>query len=175
VSGRKGCLVGCVVALGLVLFYPLYLLASLVIVLGLGFLFPWEPPVAEDAPQEAVLRVLAPEGETYRIEWGRGFSKEIVEGEQVDPGLGYRDHPVQADAVDRYGGYNISVYAGDERTHPAGDDEVPLGAVLFVSGEYKYCKGAQSGALHLNWTPGEAAGGPALQRMICGSHRYAPL
>ena len=81
-SGRKGCLVGCVVVLGLVLLYPLYLLAGIVIPLVLGFLFPWEPPRAEEATDEAVLRVMAPEDEIYNIRWGWGSSTEY-EGERL--------------------------------------------------------------------------------------------
>ena len=82
--GRKGCLVGCGVALGLVLLYPLYLLAQIVIPLVLGFLFPWEPPRAEEAPDEAVLRVMVPEDATYNLRWSKGASTEDV-GEKVDP------------------------------------------------------------------------------------------
>ncbi len=48
------------VAVGLVLLYPAYLVAQIVVPLALGFLFPWEPPVAETAPSEAVPRVLVP-------------------------------------------------------------------------------------------------------------------
>jgi hypothetical protein len=65
VSGRKGCLVGCAAVLGLVLLYPLYLLPGIIIPLTLGFLFPWEPPRAEEAPDEAVLWVMAPEDKIY--------------------------------------------------------------------------------------------------------------
>jgi len=158
--------------LGLVLLYPLWLLANIFIPLILGFLFPWEPPRAAGAPDEAVLRVEAPEGEEYRIEWGSGFGTETDKGEEVDPELGYRDYPVQAEAIDRSGYYHITVYAGDERTYPAGKRDVPLGAVLFVSGEYAHCQGGHTGALHLNWHPGEGLGQP-MKRMTCGSHRYA--
>jgi hypothetical protein len=67
-------LLGCALVLGLVLLYPLVLLVQIIVPLTLGFLFPWEPPVAEEAPQKAVLRVLAPEGEPYDIQWGQGFT-----------------------------------------------------------------------------------------------------
>ena len=132
-------MVGCAAVLGLVLLYPLYLLAGIIIFLTLGFLFPWEPPVAEDAPQQAVLRVLAPEGEPYDIQWGHGFSQENVEGEVVDPKLGYRDYPVRNQAVTYDGrGFNIVIEASGGK--PGGyREEVPLGDVLFVEGEYAHC------------------------------------
>jgi hypothetical protein len=181
VGRRKGCLVGCAIVLGLFVIYPLWLLANIVIPLSLGFLFPWEPPRAEGAPNEAVLRVMVPEGETYRIEWGAPFSKANMEGETVDPELGYRDYPVREEATreDAYGtSYDISIYAGDEDAYGAGDDEVPLGAILFVSGEYAECDGGR-GRLQISWrtTPlgSDAELGPAMTRMVCGSHRYAPL
>lgn len=75
------------VAVGLVLLYPAYLVAQIVVPLALGFLFPWEPPVAETAPSEAVPRVLVPEGETYQIEWGQGFGRETEEAEALDPDI----------------------------------------------------------------------------------------
>ena len=84
----------------LVLLYLLYLFAEISIPLLLGFLFPWDPPRAEGAPDEAVLRVLAPEEEEYRIEWGSGFWTDTDEGEQVDPELGYRDYPLREEALD---------------------------------------------------------------------------
>jgi hypothetical protein len=174
VPGRKGCLVGCGLVLGLVLLYPLYLLvAGIFIPLVLGFLFPWEPPRAEDAPREAVLRVLAPEGEPYDIQWGSGFSKENQEGEMVDPNLGYRDYPVrdQAKTYDS-SGFEIVIEASGGR--PGGyREEVSLGAVLFVEGEYAYCRGDQ-GEIFLNWRPGQGNSAP-ITRMLCGSHRYVPL
>jgi hypothetical protein len=141
VSGRKGCFVGCAAVLGLVLLYPLWLLANIVIPLTLGFLFPWEPPLEEGAPDKAVLRVIAPEGEPYRIEWGTGFSRETVEGEEVDPELGYRDYPVHPKAVDKSGSYTIWVRAGDEERYRSGNDDIPLGALLFIDGKYADCEG----------------------------------
>jgi hypothetical protein len=52
---RTGCFAGCVVVLALVLLYPLVLLAQILVPLALGLFFPWEPPIAEDAPEGAVL------------------------------------------------------------------------------------------------------------------------
>jgi hypothetical protein len=146
VWGRKGCSIRCVaVVLSLVLLYPLWLLALTVIPITLGVLFPWQPPVAEDAPGEAILRVLAPEDEKYRIEWGSGFSKVTDEGEQVDPEIGYRDYPVRAEAVDHSGTYDIRIYAGDRAEdingYPADKQGISLEAVLFIGGEYANCRG----------------------------------
>jgi hypothetical protein len=63
--------IGCDLVLwGLLLLYLAVLIAKMVISLVLGFLFPWEPPVEEDAPYEAVLRVLAPEDETIASSGG---------------------------------------------------------------------------------------------------------
>ena len=166
-------MVGCAAVLGLVLLYPLYLIAGIIYARTLGFLFPWEPPRAEDAPRQAVLRVLAPEGEPYDIQWGYGFSQENVEGEVVDPELGYRDYPVRDQAVAYNGrGFNILIEASGGK--PGGyREEVSLGAVLFVEGEYAACRGDQ-GEIYLNWMSGQSYS-PPIQRMICGSHRYAPL
>jgi len=133
--------------------------------------------VAADAPEEAVLRVLAPEDEKYRVEWGSGLSQVIDEGEQIDPELGYRDYPVRAEAVGRDGLYDITIYAGDRAEdingYPTGKADVPLGAVLFVAGEYADCKGGRR-SLDINWRPYNGSGS-AMKRMICGSHRYAPI
>jgi hypothetical protein len=112
---RKG-LLGCAVVLGLVLLYPIVLLVGIIVPVTLGFLFPWEPPVAEDAPRKAVLRVLAPEGEPYDIKWEGTFgSKANLEGEVVDPKLGYRDYPLPDEAVFQpphtRGSFNIKVDA----------------------------------------------------------------
>jgi hypothetical protein len=49
---RTGCFAGCVVVLALVLLYPLVLLAQILIPLALGVHFPWEPPVADEAPED---------------------------------------------------------------------------------------------------------------------------
>src|SRR5215208_6713588 len=141
---RKGCLVGWAAVLGLVLLYLLYLFAAISIPLLLGFLFPWDPPRAEGAPDEAVLRVLAPEEEEYRIEWGSGFWTDTDEGEKVDPELGYRDYPLREEALDSNRHIQIKIYAGNKAAHPTGNPEVPLGAVLFVSGEYAECRGGRS-------------------------------
>ena len=173
-SGRNGCLVGCGAVLGLVLLYLLYLFAAISIPLVLGFLFPWDPPRAEGAPDEAVLRVLAPEEEEYRIEWGSGFSTVTDEGEKVDPELGYRDYPLREEASDSNRHFQIKVYAGDKAAHPAGNAEVPLGAVLFVSGEYAQCTGGR-GAINVSWTLGRKDLGSTTMRTACASYRYAPL
>jgi hypothetical protein len=170
---RTGCFAGCVVVLALVLLYPLVLLAQILVPLALGLFFPWEPPVADEAPEGAVLRVIAPEHETYRIVWGSGFSTATDEAETIDPELGYRDYPVRAAARDRSGNYNISVYAGDKDTHPAGDEEVPLGAVLFISGKYAQCEGGR-GFVDPDWSPRHGLDSP-LMRILCASHRHARL
>jgi hypothetical protein len=170
---RTGCFAGCVVVLALVLLYPLVLLAQILVPLALGVFFPWEPPVAEDAPEGAVLRVIAPEHETYRIVWGSGFSTATDEGETIDPELGYRDYPVRAAARDDFGNYNISVYAGDKDTYPTGNDEVSLGAVLFVSGKYAECRGG-GGDIRPNWSPREGLDSQP-KRILCASHRHARL
>lgn len=65
----------------------------------LGYLFPWEPPAAEDAPRGAVVRVIVPEEEPYWIQWGGPFSASVEEG-KIDPDLGYRDHPVPPEHFD---------------------------------------------------------------------------
>jgi hypothetical protein len=172
-SARKGCLAGCAVALGLVLLYPLVLIAQIVIPLTLGLLFPWEPPVAEDAPKEAVLRVLVPEGETYRIEWGTGFEKKTEEGDVQDPHTRYRDHAVPDEAVDRQGRIIATIYVGIDRYNPAGNNDVAVGAVLFVMGEYADCEGG-NGYIFIRWAPHQELDTGTL-RATCGSHRYAPL
>ena len=91
----------------------------------------------------------------------------------VDPKLGYRDYPVREQAVTYDGrGFDIIIEASGGK--PGGyRQEVPLGAVLFVEGEYAYCHGAE-GRIYLNWRSG-LSDWPPLRRMICGSHRYAPL
>jgi hypothetical protein len=130
--------------------------------------------VAKDAPQQAVLRVLAPEGEPYDIQWGGGFSKEDLEGEVVDPKLGYRDYPVRDEAVSRgpSEGFDIKIEASGGK--PGGyRQEVPLGTVLFVEGEYAECHGG-TGNIYIFWK-GHKDFGPTMTRMLCGSHRYAPL
>jgi len=170
---RRGCLtgVGCVGIL--VTLYILYNLAMIVIPLTLGFLFPWEAPRSGESPDEAIIRIIAPEGAPYYIEWGSGFSNPTEPGE-VDPNLGYRDHPVDPAAVED-DHFDITVRAGLENddTYSPGDDDVSLGAVLFVAGETVECKGG-SGTLFIDWRPDDGAGG-AVKRMTCGSHRWAPV
>jgi hypothetical protein len=160
--------------LGLVLLYLLYLFAEISIPLLLGFLFPWDPPRAEGAPDEAVLRVLAPEKEEYRIEWGSGFWTDTDEGEKVDPELGYRDYPLREEALDSNRHFQIKIYAGNKAAHPTGNAEVPLGAVLFVSGEYAECRGGR-GAIYVSWTLGRKDLGSTTMRTACASYRYASL
>lgn len=58
---------------GIALLFFTYYVTAVVVTLALGFLFPWEPPVAENAPRQAVLRVIAPEGEPYEVTWGSEF------------------------------------------------------------------------------------------------------
>ncbi len=157
----------------LVLLYPLYLIAQIVIPLTLGFLNPWEPPVAEGAPSEAVLRVLVPEGETYRVVWGQGFAQETVEGGPQDPNTGYRDHPAPDEALDGNGGIHATIYVGANDYNQVGNDELGVGAVLFVSGQYAECKGGKA-RVYINWRPSDGLDS-GINRMICGSHRYARL
>jgi hypothetical protein len=115
---------------------------------------------------------MAPEDQTYYIRWGTGASTEYV-GEKVDPELGYRDYPVPRIASDNYGRYDIRIVAGDKYAHRPEDQEVPLGAILFLYGEYVACQGGRD-TLYFSWQPG-ASFSPPITRMLCGSHRYAPL
>ena len=167
--GLRGCLVGvgCLVALPVL--YVLYLLLKIVVPLTLGYLFPWEPPVAEDAPRQAVLRVVAPEDATYRIEWGPDMSPPTTVG-KVDPDVGYRDYPVRRAALDQ-GDIVITVYAG--KNSSVGNNEIDIGAVLFVSGQYAQCDGG-AGRVYITLFVDDELGGP-LKRTTCGSHRWVPL
>ncbi len=133
--------------------------------LALGFLFPWQPPETQDTPQEAVLRVVAPEGRSYKLVWDHG----VEDMGEIRPGRAYEDHPVPEAAGNPEEGFNFAV---DRVKDEEGERwNGPLHAVLFVSGEYATCSGTGEGFARLYWRSERDPGG-ALARAMCGSYRY---
>ncbi|QIN77532.1 hypothetical protein GBA65_02325 [Rubrobacter marinus] len=132
----------------------------------------FDNPEAQGAPSRAVVRVSAPEGEPYRIEWGSGLLPPIETG-TIDPKLGYRDHTVNTRAVDPSGGIHMTVYAGTGDPYPFGDPSEEIGAVLFASGEYATCSRAKQ-SVKLDWAPGSENRNliDLLRKKVeCGSYR----
>lgn len=174
--GRGGCMVlvvavgaSCVVVL-LVLarIYPLFPLAQ-------ALLRPADPPAVEEGtPFGAIVRVSAPEGETYRVRWGSGPTSEMEEG-TIDPALGYQDHQANPRGVDPFGDFDITVLAGTEDTYPMGEPGTEVGAVLFVSGEYATCERAEE-SVRLEWVPRDGGFdllGGLRRKATCGSYRFS--
>ena len=171
----RGCVIAVVaaVALGVVVVLLLGRIFSLAPV-ARAFFSTEDPPTAQGAPSEAVVRVSAPEGEPYRVEWGSGPLPPTEAG-TIDPGLGFRDHPVNPRAVDTYGGFRVTVYAGDGDPYPLGDPGKEVGAVLFASGEYATCERAEE-SVRLGWAPGgeglDPLGGLS-KKATCGSYWFS--
>ena len=133
------------------------------------------PPVVEEGiPSDAVLRVSAPEGETYRVQWGFGPLTETEEG-TIDPDLGYQDHQANPRGVGPSGEFDVTVLAGTEDTYPMGEPGTEVGAVLFVSGEAETCVRGE-GTTNLRWKP---QGGPPnplarpFEQLECESYAYS--
>lgn len=146
----------------LIVAVPLVVVAG---ALALGFLFPWRPPETQDTPQDVVLRVVAPEGRSYKLVWDYG----VEDVGEVRPGRSYEDHPVPEAAGSPEEGFNFTV---DRVKNEEGERwSGPLHAVLFVSGEYATCSGTGEGFARLYWRADRDPGGlPA--RAVCGSYRY---
>lgn len=79
------------------LLFLAYYVVSLLATFALAYLFPWTPPVAENAPRGAVLRVTAPEGAPYEITWGTSWESQR---DKVPSGDAYVDYAVPDEAVD---------------------------------------------------------------------------
>lgn len=138
----------------------------------LGALAASDNPESQGAPSRAVVRVSAPEGEPYRIEWGSGLLPPTKSG-TIDPELGYWDHPVNPRAADPSGSIRVTVYAGDGDPYPLGDPGKEIGAVLFASGEYAICNRAEQ-SVRLDWVPRDEGFDPIgtlRKKANCGSYR----
>ncbi len=153
----------------LVLLLLAYYVVSLAATFTLSFLFPWPPPVAGDAPGGAVLRVTAPAGEPYEITWGSAW--ESHRG-KVPAGDAYVDHAVPYEAWDG-DGIEASVESGLLVSGTTPVDDVDLGVVLFVDGEYAQCEGGSNSA-DIYWSEYDGTGG-GLTRTLCGTHRWGGL
>ncbi|MGF1473391.1 MAG: hypothetical protein ACFB50_16850 [Rubrobacteraceae bacterium] len=152
--------------------WPLVLVLTVPVVmvvgaLALGFLFPWEPPDTRDAPQEAVLRVISPAGEPYRIIWGF----DVEEFGEVESGLTYRDHEVPPEAGSPDGDFSLALSHLDNEAGREWDGQ--LQAILFVRGRYATCSGSGTPFLRLYWRSSQYLGNP-LVRATCGKYRYDP-
>lgn len=152
----------------IMLLFLAYYVVSLLATFALAYLFPWTPPVAENAPRGAVLRVTAPEGAPYEITWGTSWESQR---DKVPSGDAYVDYAVPDEAVD---GDRIvaSVETGFLIAGRPVED-VDLGAVLFVNGEYADCNGG-SGSVDIDWSTYDGQGF-ALTRTTCGTHRWGGL
>lgn len=174
-STSRGCVVAAVVvvvALGVVVF--LLGRASSLVPQARALFGTGDPPVSQGAPSGAVVRVSAPEGEPYRVEWGSGLLPPTETG-TIDPELGYRDHPVNPRAVDPTGGFHVTVYAGSGDPYPLGDPGKGVGAVLFASGSYAACEQAEQ-SVRLDWAPQEEGFdllGGLRRKAYCGSYMYS--
>lgn len=175
-STGRGCVIAVVAAVALGVVVVLLLLGRFFSLLppARAFFAAEAPPTAQGAPSEAVVRVSAPEGEPYRVEWGSG-PLPPTEVNTIDSGLGYRDHPVNPRAVDPYGGFRVTVYAGNGDPYPLGDPGKEVGAVLFTSGEYATCERAEE-SVRIEWTP-QGGGfdllGGLRRKATCGSYRFS--
>jgi hypothetical protein len=161
-SGRGPRAVVPLLSLAFIVAAPLAVVAGALL---LGLLFPWEPPETRDAPQEAVVRVVAPEGRTYKLVWDYG----VEELGEIRVGRSYEDHAVPAEAGSPEDGFNFLV----DRTKNLEGERWggPLHAVLFVSDGYATCSGSGEGFARVYWQAGRDTGGP-LVRAVCGSYRY---
>jgi hypothetical protein len=95
-------------------------------------LFAWEAPTAPGSPEEAVVRVVAPEGEPYSIDFGDG-AVDYPEGVSAD-GSAYRDHPAPE-------GTDFSRIVFDKEGNEWGEPvwEGDAKVLLFKQGEYAGC------------------------------------
>lgn len=164
---RAQSVIGCTVPL---------MIALVTIPILLAILFPWEPPRAYDAPQKAVVRVIAPEGKFYVIDWGYGesTSSSVEEGR-------YRDHPLPERAMRSHGGgtelitVDKATLAGDSLDSAAGNNAEPwegeIYAILYIDGGAVSCDsgGSRGTSASVSW---DGHGSDGLVRRICNGYRY---
>ena len=139
-----------------------YYLTTLIVTLLLGYLFPWPSPTGE------VLRVEAPEGEPFQIDWGIGAGTQRGE---VPTGSEYVDHTIPTEIAESDDLF-ISIRAGSALTY-VGQEEVNVGAILYVDGKYADCSESID-EVGVNWSSYEELGGTGV-RVACGSYRWADL
>ncbi len=138
----------------LVLLLLAYYVVSLAATFTLSFLFPWTPPVADNAPRGAVLRVIAPAGEPYEVTWGSAWESQRG---KVPAGDAYVDYAVPYQASDG-DGIDASVESGLLISDTTPVDDVDLGVVLFVNGEYAQCDGG-SNSVDIYWSEYDGTAG----------------
>lgn len=128
----------------------------------LGYVFPGRPS------SDDVLRVYAPAGESYRIDWGLGYG---TQSGKVASGDAYVDYTIPGELLDT-GDISIGIDAGSNLTHVE-QEEVVLGAVLYIDKKSVDCDGAPN-AVNVNWNSYEEQGGP-ITRMTCGTYKWSGI
>lgn len=126
-------------------------------------LFPWEPPETD------ALRVQAPAGEPYTVEYGNG----TMERARLDRGEPYRDHAL------RGGDGSLVLHKGHSGTEIDGNpnSESPdwkgtLQAVLYQDGEVAGCDSVSGGEYDISSTQITASSTNSLSRSVCEGYRY---
>lgn len=159
------------------------IIALVAVPILLAVVFAWEAPRAPEAPKEAVVRVIAPEGETYLIDWD---SEEFIDsgretGSKVTSGR-YRDHPLPERAMPR-GGVETKLISVEKAT-PGGESytdsstvgepwEGQIYAILYVDGETVSCSSGDSDGSSYGARVGWDGTKPDyLNRKICDGYRY---
>ena len=146
----------------------------------------WEPsPVAEDAPHQAVLRVVATEEMPFTIEWGSDGWSSTEETEDVVPeGKTYIDYPVPESIVRADGGGFEPIRVSTADGAASWQQEGSLGAILYVEGEYADCSHAASRAVPFSdqftgipsvgvgWSGDPQETGGMSKRLTCGLYRW---
>jgi hypothetical protein len=144
----------------------------------LGVFDPWDPPKATG--DGAILRVMAPPGEHYKVVWGGAWWQFwLDEGSlvaKVDEGRITEDHHVRPI---KKGTYDFTVTkvvrqdgGGFEVASPGWKGD--LRAILFVNGGIATCGSAERGPLEVTWQADEGTGS-LLRRVACGGYKWAGL
>lgn len=150
--------------------FVLIVVAPLVILVGtlvLGFASAPEAPDTGGAAPDAVLRVIAPEGQYYRILW----DYRVAEVGTLEPGAAYKDYAVPPEAGSPEEGFNLAL---ERLVNETGEEwDSPLRAILFVEGEYATCSASGIPVVRLYWRPGWGAFHELLMKATCGRYQYA--